>query len=30
MIPVIDRLAEKYNLQLKREQAIVAKVYEVL
>jgi len=26
MVPVLDKLAEKYNLQLNREQAIVAKV----
>jgi len=26
MIPVLDKLAEKYNLLLNREQAIVAKV----
>jgi len=26
MTPVLDKLAEKYNLQLNREQAVVAKV----
>jgi len=26
MTPVLDKLAEKYNLQLNREKAVVAKV----
>jgi len=26
MTPVLDKLAEKYNVQLNREQAIIAKV----